>query len=290
MGQLLEQRVKNHQISQGTEVFFCTDCSITYIEHEYKALQKQTASELYKEEAKLILIHLEENLGFGKANNVALRYISQVGSIDYIWLLNNDTVIYPNTLMLMVQTAQTHSGITGSVLKFYANPSIVQTYGGGYFNHITGRVRTEQHTKPSHLDFINGASLMISKAVLEKVGLLDEQIFMYFEENDYCIRAQQAGFKMMVADACVLHKGGVSGGGSGNYLSWKNVYINKCYVMFKHYGIGVWVLFSGLAWLLNLINPQISTVKRRASLDALKFLFKQLVQHLFKGRQHSLFK
>lgn len=247
---------------------------LTYVEwtpQELAELQERNLESL-----DIILIRLRDNWGFGKANNVALRLVSRDKQLAYAWLLNNDTVIYPNTLALMVQAAQRHSGITGSVLKYYTDPSKIQVNGGGYFNPTTGRVTTEQQTKSQKLDFINGASLMLSKAVIDNVGLFDEQIFMYFEENDYCIRAQKQGFTMAVADAFVLHKGGASSGGDNSYWSWQNVYTNKCYVLLKHYGKKPWILFSIGAWLFNILNPRVLPAKRQASKYAIVYLIKAL--------------
>lgn len=228
---------------------------------------------------KLLLIQLPDNWGFGRANNVALRYIKLRRDADYIWLLNNDTVILLNTLSAMVKAACKHTGITGSILKFYDNPSVIQAYGGGYFNSFTGRITVEQSIKPKRLDFINGASLLLSRGVLEKVGFFDEQIFMYFEENDYCIRAQQHGFNMAVADAIVLHKGGVSSGSKSTYFAWKSVYLNKWYVMRKHYRLGIWSIFAIAAWAINVISLGKLDSKRQASLDALRFALQDIFKY-----------
>lgn len=218
---------------------------------------------------RLIIIEAGANLGFGPGNNVGIRYVLRQADCAYIWLLNNDTLVASDTLGRMLAAVRRQPGIVGSIIRFYADPSRVQAYGGGLFSPATGRVRTLTEPPGGPLDFINGASMMMDRATVERVGLFDERIFMYFEENDYCIRAARAGVAMTVGDATILHKGGGALGEQGSYFSWKNVYLNKIYVMKKHFGAGLWMLFSAGAWLINLLHPRSSPARRRASRDAL---------------------
>jgi GT2 family glycosyltransferase len=208
---------------------------------------------------------------------VGLRYALRQGDGAYIWLLNNDTVISSGTLTAMVRAAQAHCGITGSVLRFYADPTKVQVYGGGTFSPHTGIIRAATKAPPQRLDFINGASMMLDLAMIATIGGFDERIFMYFEENDYCIRALQAGYTIRLADAAVFHKGGASSGGSDSYWSWDRVYRHKLYVMLKHYGPGFWMVPTSIAWLLLLVMPNVGTGRRKAAREALGHMARLVV-------------
>jgi GT2 family glycosyltransferase len=134
---------------------------------------------------------------------------------------------------------------------------------------LTGRVRTENKAKSKKLDFVTGASFMIDKSSLVNVGLFDENIFMYFEENEYCIRAKKNGIQIHMSDALVYHKVGASGGKNGSYFAWVNVYKSKFYTFMKHNGLGFWLICFLGTLVINLINPRIGFNKRRASKDVL---------------------
>src|SRR5207247_9437228 len=92
------------------------------------------------------------------------------------------------------------------------------------------------------LYFINGSICFVNKEFIDEVGGFDENIFMYFEENEYCIRAKNLGFRFQCSDAVVYHKGGGSSPG-GSKRAWTLVWENKYYVMRKHFGFGMWLMF-----------------------------------------------
>jgi GT2 family glycosyltransferase len=97
---------------------------------------------------------------------------------------------------------------------------------------------------------------------------------MYFEEVEYCIRAQQRGILMTFSHANVFHKVGASSRNS--YFKWKHIYRNRVYTMRKHFGVGIWVIFTSLNWLTNIVSPFVDSDKRRASREAFGYLFESL--------------
>ena len=219
----------------------------------------------------LIIIESKINLGFGKGNNVALRYILAKKDYDYVWLLNNDTVIEPTSLSLMIDVERNSAVIVGSILKYYYSPSKVQAYGGGYLSTLTGIVKTENKKIPNYLNHINGASFMIDKYVLSEIGLFDENIFMYFEETEYCMRAIKQNVSFFMSNAVVYHKGGASSGNTDRDFAWINVYKNKFYSFMKNNGLGLWLVFYWGVLIINVINPKIDSNKRRVSNDILSY-------------------
>ena len=245
---------------------------------EISCAGNNTCTSLYP----LIFIEGKQNLGFGSGNNVALRYISTKNDHNFVWLLNNDTVIEPASLSLMVDAACTSSSIVGSTLKQYDFPDKVQAYGGGYLSMLTGRVRTENRIKPKQLDFITGASLMIDKDSLQKIGLFDDHIFMYFEDIEYCMRARTIGIPLRISDAIVYHKIGASSGEDESYFAWVNGYKNKFYSFMKHYGLGFWLICFWGILLLNVINLKPNRNKRRASKEALLYSLSVSKEKLMK--------
>lgn len=214
---------------------------------------------------KLHLIIASRNGGFGAGNNLALKLIQLKGDGDYIWLLNNDTVVTHNSMAEMVACAQDKNGIVGATLFYYHNPDKVQAYGGGYFSQTTGKISTEVNIRPNHLDFINGASFMFSFEILQSVGYFDENIFLYFEEFDYCFRATRKGYGCFLSDAIVYHKHGASSSNADDSFAWRHVLKNKPYVLQKNFGYGLWVMIYIFGVLVSALGLASSSGKRKAS-------------------------
>ncbi len=163
----------------------------------------------------LVLIRNGSNDGFAAGNNVGIRYALK-NKADYVWLLNNDTVVKGNTLTELVNGKQAgeNVGCTGAVIYFASERSKIQTYGGGRISRFTGRDRFV--CSPGPVDYAAGTSLLVRREVLEQVGLLDEGFFFYWEDVDFSRRVLDAGWELAVAaDAVVYHKFSASvGGGS----------------------------------------------------------------------------
>ncbi len=167
---------------------------------------------------KFVFIRNRTNVGFAQGNNPGIRYALACGS-DFIWLLNNDTIVHPAALkQLLCCVAIDQSNITGSTIVFNDNQTTVQCAGGCSYNPATtifkpamGGVPVKDalnpNTLPPHLDYIYGASLFVQKQVFEKCGLLNEDYFLFYEEIDFCTRARKAGFKIgWCRDSIVYHK------------------------------------------------------------------------------------
>ena len=149
------------------------------------------------------LIRSDHNRGFaGGANLGILRALE--GNAAYVWLLNNDTEVEPETLSALVATAETDPrvGVVGGVLP--------EAWGGGRIDPWTGVSKPATGPR-DRLDYITGACMLVRRAVFDEVGLFDESYFFYYEDADLCLRARAAGWRLAVApDARVAHRGGAS--------------------------------------------------------------------------------
>jgi GT2 family glycosyltransferase len=179
-------------------------------------------------DSKLILIRNDGNIGFAAGNNVGINYALLNGDCDYVWLLNNDTVVDRYSLSELVQRIQFNpsAGMCGSTLLYYENPSIIQALGGDYYNLWTGFNQHIGGLKPyikgknysfagSKLSFLVGASILVKVSLLNEVGLLCEDYFLYYEELDWAVRAKKKSYTLEYASGSVVyHKVGASTGGS----------------------------------------------------------------------------
>jgi len=165
-----------------------------------------SAEEIRKAKPQVTLIETGQNLGFAKANNIGIRYALDQGA-NYVWLLNNDTIVDPGALSAMVELAERDRrvGVVGSVLYYMEQPTKVQAWGGGRVSLLTGR---SCHLRaPGEPHYITGASMLLRREALEQVGLLDEGFFMYWEDVDLSFRLRQRGWMVAVTPGSrVLHK------------------------------------------------------------------------------------
>jgi len=177
----------------------------------------------------LVLIKTGANLGFAGGNNVGLRYVVSRGDFDYVWLLNNDTVIDCRALREIIERMQEDSaiGMCGSTLAHYETPKKIQAMGGGYycrwiglpwhigrFRNVSRPVRRERAER--WMNYVVGASLCVSRSFLEQVGLMNEDYFLYFEETDWSVRGRWNFSLGYAPRSIVYHKVGRSIGTSSN--------------------------------------------------------------------------
>jgi len=165
--------------------------------------------------SQVIMIENKENLGYTGGNNVAMRYAMQNGA-DYIWLLNNDTIIELDTLSKLVNIAESSPevGIISPIIYYYDQPNTIQ-YCGSYIdwtNHTI--VYQKENNLDVHNEFRNGknvclwgTALLIKSDVIRKIGYLNEKFYAYWEDTEYSIRSIKGGFKNLLhSNAKIFHK------------------------------------------------------------------------------------
>jgi GT2 family glycosyltransferase len=234
------------------------------------------------------IISTRENLGFAGGCNLGLKYAMDQGA-NFVWLLNNDTVVEPDTLTQLVRRMQERpsAGMCGSTLVYYHKRTLVQAYGGAVYNKWLGTVRhlgqnssREAEVNPTHieknLDYVIAASLLVSRTLLERVGLLSEDYFLYFEELDWATRAKGLFSLAWAPKSVVYHKEGRSTGGG---LSAEPRHKSK---MSDYYGIRnrlkftkryyPWALPTVYLCLLYTLFNRI----RRGQWDRIKMIFRLL--------------
>jgi len=161
----------------------------------------------------LILAESSQNLGFSGGNNLALKYALN-GGTDYVWFLNNDTVIKKDALFELLRLAE-HDlkiGIVCSKLHVYGQAGKVQYNGEKVVYEGFVDSRKDDHPRPTAQP--SGCSMLVKRDVFETVGYLDDDYFLYFEDNDFATRATKKGWSIYYTPySKVYHKGGASTGG-----------------------------------------------------------------------------
>jgi hypothetical protein len=186
-----------------------------------------SAEMVKKEFPQVRLIENQENVGFAKASNQALRQARG----RYYLLLNSDAEVLPDTFdkMIFFMDNNPTVGISGCKVvkgdgkldlacrRSFPNPvNAFFRVAGLSFLFAKSRMASYNLTylpedEVVEVDSVMGAFLLIRREVMEQIGLLDEDFFMYGEDLDWCYRAKKAGFKVMyVPLTTVIHHKGSS--------------------------------------------------------------------------------
>jgi GT2 family glycosyltransferase len=185
------------------------------------------------------------NFGFAGGNNAGIRYALEQGA-DFVWLLNNDTVVDAEALTALVHVAESDDkcGMVGSKIPYHDNPRLLW-YAGAV-------VDQERPYRPCHrglneedrgqydvvceTGYVTGCSLLARKEMMAEVGLLDDGFFLYFEDADWSARAHAAGWRLMYCPASlVLHKVSLSVGGAASPILLYYTARNRLYFVKRNY-------------------------------------------------------
>lgn len=152
------------------------------------------------------VIENKKNLGFATGNNIGIKYaIKQKASA--VLLLNQDTVASKGFLPPLIKN---QADIVAPAIRFKRNRKWVYDLGGKvnwWLGRTTHYESSRKNLKTPPIDYVSGCCILIRQPVLEKIGLLDERFFLYFEDVDFCLRAKEAGFKIGVEPKAVIkHK------------------------------------------------------------------------------------
>ena len=178
-----------------------------------------TVAALRAAHPRLEIIRNPSNLGYAGGNNVGIRRALARGA-DYVLLINSDTEVTPGMVSELVRVAESDPriAVVGCRNLLLEDPARLW---GAYDTLTYGpfAVRSDGAGQPDgpawhgtrDVDVAIGNGYLWRRAALEQVGLLDESLFGYHEDVDWCLRARRAGWRVVYAgDAAILHKGGSS--------------------------------------------------------------------------------
>lgn len=182
----------------------------------------------------LYFIDSDSNGGYAMGNNLGIRYASEVLRDEYVCAINNDTSPSPDMFHMLANVLDSNPevGIVGPVILENMPGDIIQSAGAD-IHMISGKVPARHSGETYHVrdvleycDYISGACLMLRGSDLARLGYIPENYFLYFEETEWCLRANRRGLKVACSwDCSLVHKGSatVSGNrGLGSYLCARN--------------------------------------------------------------------
>ena len=215
---------------------------------EYSELEKK--STINKQ---LMLIKNDDNYGFAKGNNIGINFALKNFNPTYILLLNNDTVVDKDFLKILVQEGENDPaiGLLGPKMYYYDNPNVIWCIGGKIDWKLArglhvgiNETDTGQYDEKMNFDYINGSAILIKRSVLDEIGLLDEKLFLYFEETDLALKASKKGYNIIyISNSKIWHKVSKSGGGIKKEIGLYYITRNRWLFMKKWASNGDFFIF-----------------------------------------------
>jgi len=257
--------------------------NISYAETEVLVVDngsQESPTPLKEEFPEIRLLKSDKNLGFAGGNNLGMQYAKG----DFFLLINNDVEVDPNFLEPLVSAMQAHSevGIISPKIVYHYAQDTIQYAGGKAINLMTGRgsfvgskakddgaFDTSGYTELAH-----GAAMMIRREVVEKVGMMPDFYFLYYEELDYCEAVKKAGFQLWYeAGSRILHKESMT---VGKLSPLKSYYMNRNRVAFMRRHAQGWKKSFSIFWFMLISLPS----------QTLRYLLqgqRELILPMFRG-------
>lgn len=218
-------------------------------------------SEIFKKSYPSVkLIVSSENLGFAGGNNLGIA--EAMG--DFLFFVNNDTVLTPNlieALLSRFNTKNTNIGVVSPKIRYFDNPNVIQYAGFTEMNPITGRNEAigkneedkGQHDTARPTAYAHGAAMMLRREIIEKVGSMPEDFFLYYEELDWCAQIRRAGFDIWYEPTgLIYHKESAA---VGKMSPLKIFYITRNRLLFMRRNVKGWRLAAFLTYFYSVTVP-----------------------------------
>lgn len=201
-----------------------------------------------------------QNLGFSGGNNVGMR----IAKGDYFLLLNNDTEVPEHFLEPMVERMLSDPtiGALSPKIIFHAPPQLIQYAGFTPINPYTMRgfsigfkeVDNGQYAVAMPTSRAHGAAMLISRKVVNTIGLMPEIYFLYYEEMDYCEQIKRAGYTIWYeAQSMIYHKESVS---TGKNSVLKTYYLSRNRLLYTRRNVSTFAFIISSAYFALLVIPK----------------------------------
>lgn len=211
----------------------------------------------------------KENLGFAGGNNLGIRRAKG----EAVFLVNNDTVMENGLLEHLVQRlSQPKVGVVSPKIHYFDEPGIIQYAGFTPVNPLTGRNQVigqgekdlGQHDTARQVPYAHGAAMLLRREVLDRVGVMPEDFFLYYEELDWCEQIRRAGYEIWYEPSSMIrHKESVS---TGKSSPLKTEYLTRNRILFMRRNYGGWRL-AGFLLFFTLVSLPTGLLRHLASGD-----------------------
>ena len=244
--------------------------------------RENEASMLQSKYPHIKAIRSDQNLGFAGGNNLGIK----VAKGKYLYLVNNDTVFKEFNLEALIKRLESSPkiGMICPKIRFTWDNNPIQFAGYTPLSPITVRNKAigfgeedkGQYNTPRQTPYAHGAAMMLKRKVIEKVGLMPECYFLYYEELDWSMMITRAGFEIWYEPACTIYHKESQSTGQKSPLRTYYITRNRLLLVKRNYeGIKKYLAYTYLQIIV-------------ATRDILNYLFKgriDLLKATIKGLQ-----
>jgi GT2 family glycosyltransferase len=214
-----------------------------------------------------------KNLGFSGGNNVGIK----VAKGDFVFIVNNDTEITPGIIegLLDIFDHYPDCGMVSPKFHYFFQKDIIEYAGYESVNIFTGRngmigwEKDEgQYNEVKKTNYAHGGAMMVSRKVLEEVGLMYEPFFLYYEELDWCTQIKRKGYNIYYQPkSLIYHKESMT---TGKASPLKTFYLTRNRILFMRRNAPLLGLLIFLVYFVCFTIPK----------NTIRFLFKRQKGHL----------
>ncbi len=238
------------------------------------------------------IIRNPENRGFAAGLNVGTAEARKTDA-KYVLFLNSDVVVDPSAIREMVMLAETSEkiGIVGPKILDGSRRNTIQSVGSRLSRSLAkildegrGEIDAGQFEEVKEFDYVGGCALLARASLLERVGPLDETYFLYFEENDWCLRVRREGFKVLYAPrAKIWHLGSQSTG----LLTpaEREFYWYRSYILFARKNLTTGQMIVWLSFAAAHLVSHLYYLWRTHEVDLINAVFEALLWNLKNPRE-----
>ena len=247
------------------------------------ASQNQEADIISQKFPHVKVIKSDKNLGFAGGNNLGIK--AALGK--YLFLINNDTIFKEFNIQSLIHRAESSAkiGVVCPKIRFAWNPQPFQFTGYTELSKITIRNQAIGFGEEDHgqyetahpTPYAHGAAMLIKKEAIDKVGLMPECYFLYYEELDWSMKFTRAGYQIWYEPQCTIYHKESQATGQNSPLRTYYITRNRLLLVKRNWnGISKYLSYC---YLIGFV----------ATKDILKFTLQgrmDLVKAVFKGVSH----
>lgn len=207
----------------------------------------------------IYVIRSEKNLGFAGGNNLGIN----IAKGKYLFFLNNDILIVKDTIQSLINRLASSNKIAGisPLIRNYTSPHTIQFAGYTRLSPITlrnraiGRGKTNKDRYPARTTpYLHGAAMLIKKEVIDRLGPMPEDYFLYYEELDWCTYITMDGYELWYDPACEVWHKDSSSAGKGSPLQC--YYLSRNRLLYAYRNIFDWKLHLAIFYQVAVACPK----------------------------------
>ena len=224
------------------------------------ASKNDEASEIERRFSQVKVIKSEKNLGFAGGNNLGI----QTAQGKYLFIINNDTLFKDFNVQALIDRLESSSdiGIACPKIRFAWGTHPLQYAGYTPLSKVTVRNRAigfgeedqGQYEEAHPTPYAHGAAMLIKREAIEKVGLMPECYFLYYEELDWSMMFTRAGYQIWYEPGCTIYHKESQATGQNSPLRTYYITRNRLQLVRRNYvGINKWLAYS---YLMAIVVPK----------------------------------